>query len=141
MTIQVSIIIWTVICFSLLMFILHNWLFVPVLRVIDERRKKIEDARQKKASIEDIASQNESRIEAQKAEYLKTKKQNEKLFLEELKVEGKKQIEAAQKKRMDTVDDFRTQMKNDYSQIVDSVRPDIEKAAEIFAEKIISHRI
>ncbi len=141
MTIQVSIIIWTVICFSLLMFILHNWLFVPVLRVIDERRKKIEDARQKKASIEDIASQNESRIEAQKAEYLKTKKQNEKLFLEELKVEGKKQIEAAQKKRMDTVDDYRTQMKNDYSQIVDSVRPDIEKAAEIFAEKIISHRI
>ena len=141
MTIQVSIIIWTVICFSLLMLILHNWLFVPVLRMIDERRKKIEDARQKKAAIESITSQNESRIEAQKAEYIKTKKQNEKLFLEELKVEGKKQIDAAQKKRMDTVDKYRTQMKNDYSQIVDSVRPDIEKAAEIFAEKIISHRI
>ncbi len=141
MTIQLSIIIWTVICFSLLMLILRNWLFKPVLDMLDKRREKIEAARNKKAMIDDINATNQNRISAQKEEYLKAKKQSEKLFLEELKTESKKQIEAAQKNRLEKVDAYRAQMKNDYSHMVDSVRESIEKAAEIFAEKIVSRRV
>ena len=48
MTIQLSVTVWTVICFCLLMLILHNLLFKPVLKVMDDRRERIEKARLKK---------------------------------------------------------------------------------------------
>lgn len=44
MSIQVSVIFWTVICFFLLMLILRNLLFKPMLACMDARRKKISDA-------------------------------------------------------------------------------------------------
>ena len=52
MTVQISITLWTIICFVLLMIILHNLLFKPVLRVMDARREKIENAAAKKAEWE-----------------------------------------------------------------------------------------
>lgn len=44
LSIQVSVIFWTVICFFLLMLILRNMLFKPMLACMDARRKKISDA-------------------------------------------------------------------------------------------------
>ena len=44
MNIQPSVIVWTVICFLLLMVILKNLLFTPVLKMIDSRREKVEGA-------------------------------------------------------------------------------------------------
>lgn len=44
LSIQVSVIFWTVICFFLLMLILRNLLFKPMLACMDARRKKISDA-------------------------------------------------------------------------------------------------
>ena len=45
MNIQLSVIVWTVICFVLLRLILKNLLFKPVLQVIDSRREKIDAAK------------------------------------------------------------------------------------------------
>lgn len=45
MNIQPSLIIWTVICFGLLMLVLDRLLFKPVLKHMDDRKKKVEDAR------------------------------------------------------------------------------------------------
>ena len=44
MTIQPSVVIWTVICFAALYFILKYLLFDPVLKVMDKREKKIADS-------------------------------------------------------------------------------------------------
>ena len=44
LSIQVSLILWTVICFFLLLLILRNLLFKPMLACMDARRKKISDA-------------------------------------------------------------------------------------------------
>ena len=52
MNIQVSVVLWTIICFVLLMLILHNLLFKPVLKVLDARREKIVNAAAKKAARE-----------------------------------------------------------------------------------------
>ena len=41
MTIQLSISVWTVICYVLLMIILDKLLFKPVLKVMDERKERI----------------------------------------------------------------------------------------------------
>lgn len=48
MTVQLSVLIWTVICFCLLIVILHNLLFKPLFLVMDKRNEKIEAARSKR---------------------------------------------------------------------------------------------
>ena len=52
MNFQLSVIIWTVICFLILMAILKNLLFEPVLKVLDGRKEKLEAARAKRAETE-----------------------------------------------------------------------------------------
>ena len=47
MNIQPSVIVWTVICFLLLMIILKNLLFTPVLKMLDSRKAKVEAADKK----------------------------------------------------------------------------------------------
>lgn len=48
MTIQPSVIIWTVICFCLLMLILDRLLFRPILKFMDARQEKIDLAAKKR---------------------------------------------------------------------------------------------
>ena len=45
MTIQISLVIWTIIGFVTLSFILNKFLFKPLLKVMDERNEKIEKAK------------------------------------------------------------------------------------------------
>lgn len=141
MSIQISVIIWTVICFALLMLILHNLLFAPVLKLMDARRKRIDDAREKKALLEKSAKEHEKQLALQKAEHDKQLKEQERALAEQINADGKRQIENAQKKRLEDVEKYRLQVQEDYAQIVSSVAPEIDKAAKIFAEKLISQRI
>lgn len=69
MDIQLSVIIWTVICFGILMLVLDRLLFRPLLKLMDERKERVESAR--KNAVE-AARQAEAlrfeRIESEKAE-------------------------------------------------------------------------
>ncbi len=47
MTIQVSVLLWTVICFCLFVFIVNRFLFRPLFAVMDQRQEKIRNAQQK----------------------------------------------------------------------------------------------
>ena len=73
MTIQISIAIWTVICFILLMIILRNFLFKPVLKVLDDRRQRLENARLKEKEQIRKAEENKALILKQQAEYAQKK--------------------------------------------------------------------
>ena len=70
MSFQPSVIIWTVICFLLLTVILKNLLFTPVLRVLDERKERLEAARGKRAEIERLTAENEALVAAEKEKEL-----------------------------------------------------------------------
>ncbi len=141
MNIQLSVIVWTVICFLLLMVILKNLLFAPVLKVLDSRREKIEAAKKKKADIEKLTAENEKHISEQKALDLQTKKAEAKAKAQKIQSEGKKEIEAAQRKCLDDVKNYRESITVEYERIVNSVAPEMETAAAIFAKNIISHRV
>ena len=72
MTIQPSVLIWTIICFLALFLILRKFLFGPVLTVMDERNGKIEkDKAEKKAALDAAEKarieKEQAYIEAQKA--------------------------------------------------------------------------
>ena len=75
MTIQISIAIWTVICFILLMIILRNFLFKPVLKVLDDRKQRLENARLKEKEQIRKADENKALILKQQAEYAQKKEQ------------------------------------------------------------------
>lgn len=60
MTIQISLILWTVICFVLFALIVYKLLFVPLLSVMDKRREKLDAARLKTETDAKAAAEAES---------------------------------------------------------------------------------
>lgn len=141
MNIQPSIMVWTVICFLLLTVILKNLLFTPVLKVIDSRREKTQAAKEKKENIEKLIQENIEQVEKEKALAAEKKRIQEKQKLEQIQIQGKKEIEAAQRQCLDDVQKYREDIIHEREKIVFSVAPKMETAAALFAKNIISHRI
>ena len=67
MNIQPSVMVWTVICFLILMVILKNLLFTPLLKIMDSRREKIQAASKKKEDIEKCILEHKNQAEKEKA--------------------------------------------------------------------------
>ena len=141
MNIQPSVIIWTVICFLLLMIILKNLLFTPVLKMLDSRKAKVEAADKKLRDIESIEAENTKRIAAEKIRAEAESVAEAKEKVQQIQSQGKKEIENAQRKCLSDIEKYRQGITGEYDKIVYSVAPKMETAAAIFAKNIISDRI
>lgn len=141
MSFQPSVIIWTVICFLLLTVILKNLLFTPVLRVLDERKERLEAAKGKRAEIERLTAENEALVAAEKEKELQKRSDEAKQLAFDIQSEGKREIELAQRQCLAEIEKYRESIKDEHEQIVASVAPKMETAAAIFAKNIITHRI
>lgn len=141
MNIQPSIMVWTVICFLLLCVILKNLLFEPVLKVIDARHEKTAAAKEKMRSIEKLVSEHEIQLEKEKVLAEEKNRKLAKQRLEQIHLQSKKEIEAAQRQCLDDVQKYREDIIEEREKIVSSVAPKMETAAALFAKNIISHRI
>ena len=67
MTIQISVLIWTIICFLVFVLILDFLLFKPVLKLLDSRRERIQKAAAKKAEYERLSGEQEALLEERRA--------------------------------------------------------------------------
>ena len=141
MNIQPSVIVWTVICFLLLMVILKNLLFTPVLKMLDSRKAKVEAADKKLRDIESIEAENTKRIAAEKIRAEAESVAEAKEKVQQIQSQGKKEIENAQRKCLSDIEKYRQGITGEYDKIVYSVAPKMETAAAIFAKNIISDRI
>lgn len=141
MNIQISVVIWTVICFMILMLILKNLLFTPVLRMLDSRKERIDAAREKKAEIERLTAENQKYIQEQKELDIEARKSAAKVRVQEIQSEGKKKIEAAQRESLNEINAYRDSISDECEKIVKSVAPEMETVTEIFVNNIISHRV
>ena len=141
MNIQPSVIVWTVICFLLLMVILKNLLFTPVLKMLDSRKEKVEAADKKLRDIESIEAENTKRIAAEKIRAEAESVAEAKEKVQQIQSQGKKEIENAQRKCLSDIEKYRQGITGEYDKIVYSVAPKMETAAAIFAKNIISDRI
>ncbi len=141
MNIQPSIIVWTVICFLLLTVILKNLLFTPVLKMLDSRREKVENADKKLRDIRSITEENERRLTDEKARAEAEGVANAKKKVQQIQSQGKNKIEIAHRKSLSDIEEYRKGIKGEYDKIVYSVAPKMETAAAIFAKNIISDRI
>ena len=141
MSIQPSVVVWTVICFVLLMIILKNLLFKPVLEVLDKRKEKIDAAAKKLRDIESITAENERRLASEKARAEAESIAVAKEKVQQIQSQGKKEIQNAQRKCLSDIDEYRNGITEEYDKIVYSVAPKMETAAAIFAKNIISNRV
>ena len=141
MNIQPSVIVWTVICFLLLMIILKNLLFTPVLKMLDSRKAKVEAADKKLRDIESIEAETTKRIAAEKIRAEAESVAEAKEKVQQIQSQGKKEIENAQRKCLSDIEKYRQGITGEYDKIVYSVAPKMETAAAIFAKNIISDRI
>ena len=141
MNIQPSVIVWTVICFLLLMIILKNLLFTPVLKMLDSRKEKVEAADKKLRDIESIEAENTKRIAVEKIRAEAESVAEAKEKVQQIQSQGKKEIENAQRKCLSDIEKYRQGITGEYDKIVYSVAPKMETAAAIFAKNIISDRI
>lgn len=141
MNIQPSVMVWTVICFLILMVILKNLLFTPLLKIMDSRREKIQAASKKKEDIEKFVLEHKNQAEKEKALAEEKARKETKQKLEQLQLQSKKEIETAQRQCLADVQEYREGITDEHDKIVCSVAPKMETAAALFAKNIISHRI
>ena len=136
MNIQLPVTLWTVICFAALMLILHFLLFKPVLKVMDDRRARIQKTAEKKAELERSAREYAAMLEEKKAALASAQRQQSKAELEEIRAKGKKAVETAKETRNREVDDYRVKVDAEHTEILKSLSDRKDELAAIFASSI-----
>ncbi len=137
MTIQISVTIWTVICFVLLMIILNNLLFKPLLSVMDKRREKIAAAKAKKTDYESLLAENERLLAEKKAEHKASEKNLIKERVEKVRSDQKKAVEAAKEVRLKKLDESREKTDAEETEILSKLSAHSEELAVMLADRIV----
>ena len=138
MNIQISVVIWTVICFALLMVILRNLLFKPLLKVMDERSVRLENARKKKSEIDEAIREQEEKLCQQQTDYLEKQKKEISEMLASIQAESKNAVIEARRKSLSDVKAYRKSMDAEREKTVSDVSANAKSIAEAFARQIIS---
>lgn len=141
MNIQLSVVIWTIICFSILMLILHNWLFKPVLAIFDRRKEKIDAANKKKAENERYKEEQQKLLNEQNAIALKKQKEEKMKTIAQIQSDNKKQMEDAKKEHLENVEAYSNTIQTEYNRMMQILAPEMQYVAEALAERIISNKL
>ena len=137
MNIQLSVTLWTVICFILLMLILHHLLFKPVLKVMDDRRSRLRSAARKKAEYATLRQANAAALREKEAAHLALQRKQIKEQIEAIRSDSRKTVEAAKDKRLRAVDDYRRQAEAERTEILITLSVHAAELAAAFAESVI----
>lgn len=138
MSIQLSVAIWTVICFLLLMLILHNWLFKPVLEIIEKRQTRFEEAKNKQLEAEKLLKEHQARLLEEKEAFERTQRAELTSEIEKLQAQSKKQVESAKISRLNTFEVYCEECSREYSKIISTAEADTKQIAELFANRLIN---
>ena len=120
------------------MLILHNWLFKPVLEVVEKRRNRIEKAKEKQLEIQRLSAEHESMLAEHKKTFLKEQKAKADMEIEKIQADSKKSVDSARTVRLNTYETYREECAKEYSRILSNAEKSTEQIAEIFADRLIS---
>ncbi len=138
MNIQISVVIWTVICFVALMLILRNLLFKPMLDVMDKRSERLANARKKKVEMENAVREHKEKIAEQQARHLEKQKRDVAEKLTAIQDESKDAVIQARKKRINDVEAFRIATAEECEKAINDVSTNAGRIAEAFARQVIA---
>ena len=136
MTIQISVLIWTVICFCLLMLILDRLLFRPMHSFMDARSERIRLAREKKAGLEArLAAQEAEHSAAVEAARLACEHEaQEKLAF--ARREAAAAVEAAEAERFERIHQTKAAIETERKEMTEKLSGGVDDLARSFAEKL-----
>ncbi len=138
MTIQLSVLVWTVICFCLLMLILNNLLFKPMLTFMDKRKEKIDAAQKRKAEIEKSEREYAENLESRREKFLldEAKRAEEAINSAMKKAdEMEKTAELENEKRIELA---KADVEIEKSELSEKLDESVEELAQAFVTRIVS---
>ena len=136
MNIQLPVILWTVICFLLLMVILRNLLFKPVLALLDSRKKKLSDAKEKLETEKALTEEHEKRL-AIIEEDAKIRRDNYiKSELEIIRIKSKEDIEKAKADRLKNTEEYKAVTEKEKEKIIEVYNKSSEEIVKAFADSL-----
>lgn len=138
MTIQPSVLIWTVICFCLLWLILRNLLFRPMLRFMDERNARIAAAEEKKRADEARKAEAEANAEAARAKAEAERAEKRKAAREKAEAEAAAAAADAQKAASLSREALRETLKTERQTVTESLDGRLDALAKAFADQLLS---
>jgi len=136
-TIQVSVLIWTIICFCLMMLILNRFLFKPLLAVMDARRDKIEQARAKKAADERTAAELEAKFAADMEQAKKDVAEETQRLIATSREDAEKNIAAAHAARAERLESCSAALTKESDELLVRLDADLDKLADMFVSRLV----
>lgn len=136
MNIQLSVTIWTVICFALLVLSLQNLLFRPILKVMDDRRARIQSAQAKKAEQQRLEGEYAAAQQAAAEALADAQQKQLKAEIEDIRTQGRKAVEAARAARLREVEEYRLQVEAERVEILKTLSVHSDRLAAIFADSL-----
>ena len=136
MTIQLSVTLWTVICFLLLTVILKKLLFKPILEVMDKRKEKLEKAQGRKAEIERLKAEYESELESERLAACEAQEKKVKEEIELIRAQSKAAVEKADAERLAAVEKYRKETELQAEAILGELGSRSEEIARLFADAL-----
>ena len=136
MTIQVSVLLWTVICFLLLVAILRNLLFKPVLRTLDERQERLDKAAEKRAEYERMEAEYAAELDSHRAQRLTRQQKELKAEMEKLRADDRALLKAANETRLRKVDRYSVKAEADCEKLLTRLSEQADELAVSFAQSL-----
>lgn len=137
MTIQLSVLIWTIICFLLLVLILNRLLFKPLLKVMDARKERIQKAALRKKEQERLKVEYETMLQEKKAAYAEQHREQLRKEMEAARAESRKMLDEARVKRLQKVEDCRIRADAEKVELLAVLNGHAEELAVTFASSIV----
>ena len=138
MTIQPSILIWTLISFALLMLILDRLLFRPMLSFMDARNERIDAAMEKKAADERALSEAEAELAARREQALVRTAEIAETEIADAKVRAKRMIAKAETDRETRMEACRSEITRKSRELEKGLGDGVDRLARAFADKLVS---
>ena len=138
MNIQISVVIWTVICFGLFILIINKLLFKPLLKVMDARREKIESAHAKAEEIKTAREAKLAQIAAKKEESVKLRSEQIKNEREALKQNFESEIKELYSEKEQKLESMKNENDTANSALDREISASIDDMVNAFAEKLVS---
>lgn len=138
MNIQISVVLWTIICFVLLMVILHYLLLKPMLAHLDKRKARIDNAKNKQLNdnklIADLTENAEKSAKlAQEQALVDAQKR-----VSEKQAQAESDLADASRNEHNKTTEFKLALENEKVQLEDTLNNNASRLAQLFISEFVS---
>ena len=138
MNIQISVMIWTLICFAVLVLVLKKFLFTPMLSMMDQRNSKIEQAQLRKETIRKNEEEAAAEFIRRREALMEERKVTAAVILKQAQAESEDAIQACKSDEEKRLNAIREELQNEHQKLSLSLDRDVSRLAELFASEFVS---